>query len=154
MALIFISLVLFISARYGWKLIGFNACTNPENLYVQKLDVSENTVVLSGDTIASAPTFVGYIYQVSDGNLYIGVKYNLLFGFINRVGHFDIDLKADGSQINKIYFRDGSSQKLIWEKESDQLKSILKKYTSNPIVFFKSFNFVNNQNAAFAIPFY
>lgn len=151
-ALIFISLVfLFISARYGWKLIGFDACTNPENLYVQRIDVSENSVVLSGDTIASAPAFVGYIYQVSDGNLYIGLKYNLLFGFINRVGRFDIDLKCDGLQINKIYFRDGVSQKLIWEKESDHLKSILKKYTSNQIVFYQSFTYGNNQNAAFAI---
>jgi len=116
-ALIFIALViLFISTRYGWKLFGFNACINPESLYVQKIEVSGNSVVLSGDTLASAPAFVGYVYQVSDRNLYIGLKYNLLFGFINRVGHFDIDLKCNESQINKIYFRDGASQKLIWEK--------------------------------------
>ncbi|HEY9059896.1 MAG TPA: hypothetical protein VIO64_05230 [Pseudobacteroides sp.] len=116
-AIIFIALaVLFISTRYGWKLFGFNACTSPDSIYVQKIEVSGNRVVLSGDTSASAPAFVGYIHKQSGENLYIGLKYNLVFGFVNRVGHFDIDIKCDTSQINKVYLRDGSSEKLVWEK--------------------------------------
>jgi hypothetical protein len=89
---------------------------NPGNIFSEKIYIEENRITLSGNTSASAPSFVGYTYKVVDNNLYIGMKYNLLFGFFKRLGHFDITINYETKDLGKIYFKDGSSQKLIWEK--------------------------------------
>ena len=111
-----IIIIIFVLARYGWRLFGFNACTNPDSIGAI-VEIKENRIVLNGGTMSSAPAFVGYIYKVVDDNLYIGIKYNFLFGFFDRIGDFHIEIKCNTEEINKIYFKDGSTEKLIWEKD-------------------------------------
>ena len=117
--ILLIVVVTFVGFRYGWRLFGFDACDNPNSLFTENIKIEENLIVLSGDTSQSAPAFVGYIYEISDGNLYVGLKYNLLFGFYERLGRFNIRIKCDTSQIKKIYFKNGNTEKLVWEKIRD-----------------------------------
>lgn len=117
-SLVIIIIVAFCTFNiYGWKMMGFRVCENPNNLILSKIDVSGNKVILNGNTAASAPSFVGYKYEIYNNNLYIGLKYNMFFNFNKRDGRFDIEIKCQESQIDKIYFKGGSTEKLIWEKK-------------------------------------
>lgn len=117
-AIIFLIIVVtFIGSRYGWRLFGFYSCDDPNSLYINSIEVEENLITLSGDTSSSADAFVGYIHEISDGNLYVGLKYTLLFGFFERQGRFDIQIMCDTKQIQKIYLKNGSVEELVWEKD-------------------------------------
>jgi hypothetical protein len=115
-AILLVIVVTFVGCRYGWRLFGFYACDNPNSIFTDNIKIEDNSVFLSGDTSQSAPAYVGYIYEILDGNLYIGLKYNLLFGFFDRLGRFNIQITCDTSQIKKIYLKNGSTEKLIWGK--------------------------------------
>lgn len=112
-----ILVIMFIGSRYGWRIFGFNYCEDPESLFMNSIKAEENLVTISGDTSKSAPSFIGSIYEVSNGNLYIGLKYNLLFGFFKRQGRFDVRIAVDTNQIQAIYLKNSSSQKMIWKRD-------------------------------------
>ena len=110
-------LLVFIGARYGWRLCGFNACISPTGIFASEIVVSHDSVKLKGNTSHSAPAFVGYVYEVKGNNLYVGLKYNMFWGFFKRIGAFDIQIKCDTSNLSNIYFKNGNEEKLIWEKQ-------------------------------------
>lgn len=107
----------YLGARYGWRLFGFGPCITPTGILASEIIVDDGTVSLKGYTSHSAPAYVGYIYEEKDGNLYIGLKYNLLFGFSKRIGAFDIQIKCNTEDLSRIYFKNGSEEEMIWEKE-------------------------------------
>lgn len=109
-------LLLFIGPRYGWRLFGFNACVDPTAIITYDINVSDDHVNIKGFTSQSAPSFVGYVYKIENDNIYVGLKYNTLFGFIRRNGEFDINVKCDTSNLSGIYFKNGNGKKVIWEK--------------------------------------
>ena len=113
-SIILLSAIAFMSARYGWKLFGFQFCEDINRLYVENIEVTDNIVMLRGNTAASAPAFVGYTYKIVEDKLYIGMKYNLLFGFTQRLGAFNISLKTDTSKITQIFLKDEQKEKRIW----------------------------------------
>lgn len=115
---IFISVILsvFVISRYSWRLFKFNYCENPNNLYINSIDIKSNNIYLIGNIIESASSFIGYTYKISDKNLYIGLKYNTLTGFFKRDGQFKIKINCDVNQIQKIYLKNKFENKLIWEK--------------------------------------
>ena len=113
---VLISIVLiYISARYGWRLFGFNTCSN--TIYCSKISVENGVVDLYGTTVDSISSYVGNIHKVENGNLYIGVKLNILFGFSDRDGGFHIVLKPK-EEFERIYFvgSNGIQEPPIWEK--------------------------------------
>ncbi len=108
-------LMLFCGARYGWKLFGLTMCEDPDALFVDTVYVTDTDVSLIGGTSSSAKSFVGYSYEIKGDSLYIGIKQNLLFGFVNRQGEFSIKIKEDILSVNKVFLSDGKKAKEIWD---------------------------------------
>lgn len=110
-AAIFLSLYLF--ARYGWRLSGFSACSN--TVMCTEATIENGEVHIKGGTADSISSYVGYIYKVEDGTLYIGAKFNLLLGFGERDGGFDIRFQPK-EEFHQIYFKgsNGVYEKPVW----------------------------------------
>lgn len=112
----FVSIVFIqITARYGWRLFGFNACSN--TIYCSEITVENGVVDLYGATADSISSYVGYIHKVEDGNLYIGAKFNILLGFPDRDGGFHVVIKPK-EEFERIYFvgSNGVQEPPIWVK--------------------------------------
>lgn len=117
--LVFIVVIVFAWARYGWKLWGFSSCAYPNQIYVSDVQINKDNIVLQGQTGSSADSFVGSIYKISDHKLYVGLKYNLMFGFTVRDGSFHIKVPCHSESIKEIYLTDSENKKLIWPEPSD-----------------------------------
>lgn len=112
---IVIILTIFIGFRYSWRLFEFEKCYDINLLVVNDLQVEKDYIYLNGNTIESAPSFIGYVYKISDDNLYIGLKYNVFFGFFERNGNFNIKINENTLKIKNIYLKNKNSEKLIWK---------------------------------------
>lgn len=67
--------------------------------------------------------FVGYKYKIEDKNLYIGVKYNVMLGcWFGDTGDFDLEIPLKGQEIENIYLKGDTTEKLIWNKEVGRVK--------------------------------
>lgn len=66
-------------------MFGFDYCTSPDSVIATNIDVKPDIVTIQGDTIASAPAFIGYIYKIDGDKMYIGLKYNLNHSWLNLV---------------------------------------------------------------------
>jgi len=116
--LLLVPVFAFCASRHAWRLFGFHFCANPHSIQVADIviDSDNNTVELRGDTAASAPAFVGFTYKIEGGTLYVGVKYNLLLGFSDRDGRFDIRIPT-AAAIDKIVMLNGRAEETIYERE-------------------------------------
>ncbi|NLM50583.1 MAG: hypothetical protein GX196_06495 [Clostridiaceae bacterium] len=115
--LLILNFLVYTTARYGWKLFGFKYCQDVGILHVKEIVLDEDYIILRGNIGASTPAFVGYIYKIEDGKLYVGLKYNLLFGFKERLGNFEVAVNANKNDISEIYLKDKDKEKLIYKKQ-------------------------------------
>ncbi len=113
-------LIAFCMGKYGWKLYGFDMCETPQNLLVETVYVTDEDVHIIGDTASSASSYVGYTYKIKDNVLYIGIKQNILFGFVERRGRYSFAIEDDFKNIDSIYFVSGEEQRCIWTLEKDK----------------------------------
>ena len=109
----------FVVARYGWRLFGFDYCESADTVFVDDVILTDESVIISGDTANSTNSYVGYTYKIIDDKLFIGTKYNNLFGFLKRIGAFTIKLKTDTSKINHIYLKQSDNLKEVWKREPE-----------------------------------
>ena len=65
-SLLILQLVIFLSARYGWKLFGFDMCESTKVLCVETVYVTDETVHIVGNTSSSATSYIGYTYEIKD----------------------------------------------------------------------------------------
>lgn len=103
---------------WGWKLIGFKYCTDPNTLFVEDIKVSTDKVSLAGTTVSSADGYVGYKYKKEGDKLYIGLKYDILA--LTRQGSFDLSIDIDTQDIDQIYLLGGKERELIWNKSASK----------------------------------
>lgn len=112
--------VIFLTARYGWRLFGFNLCNLATSIYAEEITVTDTSVDLTGGTIDSFSSAVGYYSRQEGSNLYIGIKTNAFLGFINRNGLFR--LKIDLSEpVEAIYFKDRDTERMIWNADPSKV---------------------------------
>ena len=64
--LLILQLAVFSTARYGWKLFGFDMCESPNVLCVETVYVTDETVHIVVNTSSSATSYVGYTYEIKD----------------------------------------------------------------------------------------
>ena len=76
--LLILQLVIFLTARYGWKLYGFDMCESPNVLYVETVYVTDDTVHIVGNTSSSATSYIGYTYEIKNNILFIYIIILLL----------------------------------------------------------------------------
>lgn len=98
---------------HGWRILGFNGCTNLNRVNIDKITVTDREVCIDiGPVYTSMGFCTGYITKIEDNNLYVGFKYH---SFIGRdINEIKIPIK--GVKINKICIKDYNSSKLIWER--------------------------------------
>ena len=116
--LFLIFVLLFTGARYAWRFLGFKMCANPLYLQTNTVVVKDSTVHVSGFLIKGDPGYVGYIYEVKDDEMYIGLKFNAILGFFDRSSFFDINIGKKPQNVSRIYFSDNENKKLIWSDQS------------------------------------
>ena len=140
--LLILQLVIFLTARYGWKLFGFDMCESPKVLCVETVYVTDETVHIVGNTSSSATSYVGYTYEIKDNVLYLGIKQNLLFGFNNRNGGYSFVIEDDFKNIESIQLINKKDEKCIWSVVND------KKYMEkiNKVRLYETIS-VHNSNA-------
>lgn len=110
--------VLFLFVRSGWKLFGFSMCDSPDGIFAYSVEVNDDKVNIVGGISDSISSFVGYIYNIEDNNLYIGVNHNIFLGFFNRLGNFNITIDTEGKKIDNVYFKNSQGEKLIWSRDN------------------------------------
>lgn len=118
--LISFSLLLTLSIDYGWRLFAFNGCSSPNIPSINEVTVTDGVASLSGTTYNSAPHFVGYISQVKDKTLYVGIRYQLITIF-HSGGDFNITIPLENVDIERIYIKGKNSSELIWEKDNKKV---------------------------------
>ena len=109
--------LVFLWARYGWRLWGFEMCTYPSGIYVSEIVVNKDHIAIKGSTTYSGDRFVGYVYNIVDRKLYLGLKYNLFFGIWDGNASFDVKIPCDTEAVNEVYLTNGVERKLIWPRE-------------------------------------
>ena len=119
-SLLILQLVIFLSARYGWKLFGFDMCESPKVLCIETIYVTDETVHIVGNTSSSATSYIGYTYEIKDNVLYLGIKQNLLFGFNCRNGNYSFVIEDDFKNIESIQLINKKHEKCIWSAVNDK----------------------------------
>ena len=81
-------IAVFLTGRYGWKLIGFNVC---ETAGIEQINVEEDHTRIRGFYPGSFPEgFLGYHAEQVDGTLYVGFKFSALFGIFEMIIIFNL----------------------------------------------------------------
>ena len=122
-SIVFVIIVtLYFIPRYGWRLYGFKYCSNPSDIVIGSVTINynENFVNIFGETSSSLDAYVGKIYKKDGDTLYIGIKYNSLFGFFKRDGSFDIKIAINVSDIEKVIITNNQENKTIYMRGSPQ----------------------------------
>ena len=102
-------ILIFFAGRYGWKLFGFRAC---ESADIESVEVTADGVRITGCDPSLVPDgFLGYHAEESDGILYVGFRFDGLFGMF-ETGQFDITIPTDG-EIHEVYIRTSRDEYLI-----------------------------------------
>jgi hypothetical protein len=117
---VIILFTLYSIPRYAWKLFGFEYCTNPSIIYIRSIKINSNFINIIGGTIYSAPAYIGKIYKQDDNTLYIGIKYNILLGFLKRNGDFNFNISINSNDIDKIIIKNNQEEKTIYIKDGSQ----------------------------------
>lgn len=113
--LVIVLLAVFLTGRYGWKLIGFSAC---ETAGIEQVNVEEEHVRIRGFDPGSFPTgFLGYHAEQVDNTLYVGFKFSALFG-IFETGDFDITIPTKGT-VTQIVVKSGEHEYTVWPQEDE-----------------------------------
>lgn len=113
--IILFCIIIVLVFQNGWRLFGFKACINPNDISISKTSFIDNKIKISGVCDASYPYFNTYIYKVKDNKMYIGLKYNS-FNFFKKSGAFNIEIPIDTASVEKIYIKGKNSIKEIWSK--------------------------------------
>jgi len=89
----------------------FAGCSDPQSIHVDSVDVSLGSVRLSGSTISSAMLYRGYVSQLRDGALTVGVRYGLTG---NGTGSFSERIPTGDIKPSAVYLSDGATRRRIY----------------------------------------
>lgn len=105
-------LLIILTGRYGWKLLGFRVC---ESAGIESVEVTDTAVRITGFYPGSFPRgFLGYHAKEKDGTLCVGFKFSGLFGYF-ETGDFDITIPVKG-EINQVVIKTKINEYPVWPK--------------------------------------
>ena len=115
LSLILLLSAIFLTGRYGWKLLGFSVC---ESAGIEQINVEEDHVRIRGFYPGSFPQgFLGYHAEQDGGTLYVGFKFSGLFG-IFETGDFDITVPTKGT-VKQILVKSGEHENTVWPMDEE-----------------------------------
>lgn len=119
-------IICWFTGRYGWRLLGFRACGGSG---ISSVEVTEQEVQISGFYPGSFPEgCVGTISKVENGTLYLGVRYDAVFGFF-ETGSFTVSIPVQ-EEIHTVVLRAGDNDYPIWNADEDEALKNSGFYTS------------------------
>ena len=107
-------IAIFLAGRYRWKLGCFGAC---QGAGITSVEVSETAAHITGFYPGSFPeVFCGYYAEERDGKLYVGFRFNAVFGFF-ETGDFDIIIPVKG-EINEVVLKTSMNETSVWNSQT------------------------------------
>ena len=101
---------IFLTGRYGWKLLGFKACGGAG---IERIEVRETEVEIRGFYPGSFPEgFGGYYAKEQDGRLYVGFHFSAVFG-LGETGDFAVTIPVNGP-IEAVILKTRTGESRIW----------------------------------------
>ena len=112
---VFAIIVIATNSRYVWKLFGYSMCEEIGNIIIYSVreDSINQTIHIEGRGVGAQGYFAGYSYNIEEGTLYVGLKFNTYFGYNNKTKYFDIEVPCRIKTIKNIYLVDGINQRKI-----------------------------------------
>ena len=106
--------VIFLTGRYGWKVMGFRTC---QGAGIESVTVGKNAVEIKGFYPNSFPEgFCGYYAEEQDGTLYVGFRFSAVFGSF-ETGDFDVTIPVK-SEIREVILKTKTMETSIWAIET------------------------------------
>lgn len=113
MAIILIVIVCVIIAVFVIR-SGGNRSISYEEIAIDDISLSENSLELNGSILASAKNYKHYKYVIIDENLYI-TMYGGLVTKANSNGEFNIVIDdVEMKKVNSIYLKNGETETKIY----------------------------------------
>ena len=110
-------LLVFLTGRYGWKLLGFRAC---QGAGISSVEVSDQAVQITGFYPGSFPEgFCGCISREQNGTLYVGFRFSAVFGSL-VTGDFTVTIPVKG-EIKQVILKTGTEETTIWLTQSENI---------------------------------
>lgn len=104
----------FLAGRYGWRVMGFNAC---QGAAIESVEVSSGAVRIRGLYPGSFPEgFCGHYAEERDGRLYVGVRFSAVFGCF-ETGNFDITIPV-ADRIDAVILKTWQTETTVWTAET------------------------------------
>lgn len=107
---------IFLTARHGWRLLGFAAC---DGAVIERISVTEECVEIEGRCPGLFPdSFVGYRTEMENGTLYVGVKHNAFLGVLPQdSGIFRLRISVK-EPVRTVYLKTKRNEFLLWDNEN------------------------------------
>lgn len=110
-------LLVFLTGRYGWKLLGFRAC---QGAGISSVEVSDQAVQITGFYPGSFPEgFCDCISREQNGTLYVGFHFSAVFGSLVP-GDFSVTIPVKG-EIKQVILKTGTGETTIWLTQSGNM---------------------------------
>lgn len=110
-------LLVYLTGRYGWKLLGFRAC---QGAGISSVEVSDQAVQITGFYPGSFPEgFCGCISREQNGTLYVGFRFSAVFGSL-VAGDFTVTIPVKG-EIKQVILKTGTGETTIWLTQSENI---------------------------------
>lgn len=113
-SLILVSLIVIIAIIVYLKLFVIGS-KDYQNILVNKVTVSEKSVVIDMVYTDSSVSYKDYSYTLVGTELYVTVN-SVLSNRKNNTGEFKVDIPVNGLDVNNIYLSDNKSAKVIYSK--------------------------------------
>ena len=104
--------VIFIAAKYGWRLFGFTYC---DSTTIEDIKVTDTYVEISGvQSVLMFPDgFIGYTHKIEGDTLYVGFKYSDTVGFFENA-HFTVRIETSSPIKKVVTVYNGDMEEVIW----------------------------------------
>jgi hypothetical protein len=91
---------------------------NPVTIFINKSDIMDGKLVLSGSTASSAAAYSGYTYRQKDGKLMLRIRYVPVPNKWHPTSDFRIEIsEKDMFPISEVYiYGKGNRERLIWTR--------------------------------------
>lgn len=91
---------------------------NPDTIMINKSDVMDGKLVLTGTTVSSASAYSGYTLQEKYGKLLLAIRYVSVPTKWHPSGEFRIEIpQEDIKVIQQVYLHGkGNREKLVWTR--------------------------------------
>ncbi|MBQ8042900.1 MAG: hypothetical protein IJ272_01965 [Clostridia bacterium] len=113
--IVFLVITVITNSKYVWKMFGYAFCENIDNIQVYSVirDYNNDSINIKGSAKDVSGFYSGYTFNIQQDTLYIGLKYNNLFGYEALSKDFFIQIPCDLHEVKNVYLVDLTDERKI-----------------------------------------